>query len=119
MSWTRDKGRDRAGELIARAYERRISAVRVPHFSLRGTSAPSAEHRSHHETWSPGRVRAANLAFALFFVISFSVAGASIGRPAVFSTYLIPRVERHHLTEQLPRALSSLQNRLAAGLIGG
>ena len=121
MSWRRDKEISKADRLIAEAYERGIAEVRVPPYPVYGGSDYSAPHRNRtrRREWSARQVRAANLAFTLFFALSLSIVGASIGRPAVLASHLEVRVERHHLAEQLPQALSSLRNRLAPGLIGG
>ncbi len=121
MSWRRNKDINRAGRLISEAYERKIAQVRVPPYPAYDESNYSAPQRSrtHHGEWSTRQVRAVNLAFTLFFALSFSIVGASIGKPIAFASHLVPRVERHNLTEQLPQALSGLRNRLAAGLIGG
>ena len=118
MRWKPVRDRPTVEQRIAAAFERRLERVEVPpypHFDFHEVEG-HPQRNNRRVAW---RMRAANLAFALFFVCSFSILAVNREKSSDFAAYLVPRAARYRLGELLPHTLDIIQRFIAPGLIGG
>lgn len=118
MRWKPVRYKPTAEQRIAAAFARRMERIEVPpypHYDFHEVE----EYPQQNNRPPAWRIRAANLAFALFFVFSFSIVVVDRDKPSVFAAYLVPRAAQHRLEEVLPHTLDNIQRFVAPGLIGG
>ncbi len=96
---------DRLLTQAGREYERRTEAHREDDF-------PRGRHRN-------GLNRVPDIAFALFFAVSFAVVTTNIGRPSSFAAHMIARADQGRWAEILPRALDEAQKAVFSSFTGG